>query len=39
MFLVYIVDKPDTQAVLVQETEWTNQTEAVLRKETEWTNK
>jgi hypothetical protein len=34
----HIMDKPATQAVLGQDTEWTNQTEAVLRKDTEWTN-
>jgi hypothetical protein len=34
----HIMDKPATQAVLGQDTEWTNQTEAVLRKDTQWTN-
>jgi hypothetical protein len=34
----HIMDKPATQAVLGQDTEWTNQTEALLRKDTEWTN-
>jgi hypothetical protein len=34
----HIMDKPETQAVLEQDTKWTNQTEAVLRKDTEWTN-
>jgi hypothetical protein len=34
----HIMKKPETQAVLGQDTEWTNQTEAVLRKDTNWTN-
>ena len=34
------MDKPETEAVLSQHTEWTSQpeTEAVLRQDTEWTN-
>ena len=34
----HIMDKPETQAFLGQDTEWTNQTYAALRHGTEWTN-
>jgi hypothetical protein len=32
------MDKPETQTVLGQYTEWTNQTQVILRQDIRWTN-